>query len=77
MERRPLRRRRARRGINGQLSPKVWKLTKRTLQPGQVLPIAKTVSFQPVPTRTLYAGEHAIQPKMNGKLFERVGFVLR
>lgn len=62
---------------NGNLSPKVWKLTTRTIQPREVLPIAKTVSFRPVTTRTLYAGEHAIQPKINGQAFERVAFVLR
>jgi 3-methyladenine DNA glycosylase AlkC len=62
---------------NGNLSPKVWKLTRRTIQPGEVLPIAKTVSFRPVTTRKLYPGEHAIQAKINGQLFERVAFVLR
>ncbi|MFQ5855310.1 MAG: hypothetical protein ACE5LU_06680, partial [Anaerolineae bacterium] len=60
---------------SGQLSPKVWKLTRRTLQPGEVLPITKTVSFRPVTTRKYYAGEHAIAPKINGKLFERAGLV--
>lgn len=62
---------------NGSLSPKVWKLTTRTIQPGEVLAIAKTVSFRPVTTRTLYAGEHTIQPKINGQVFERVTFMLR
>ena len=62
---------------NRKLSPKVWKLTKRTIQPGEVLSISKKVSFRPVTTRKLYAGEHAIQPKINGQVLERVGFVLR
>jgi 3-methyladenine DNA glycosylase AlkC len=61
---------------NGKQTPKVFKLTKKTLQPGKVLPIAKKHSFAPVTTRKYYPGEHAIEPKINGKLFERVGFVL-
>lgn len=61
---------------NGELSPKVFKLTKKTLQPGQILHITKRHSFAPVTTRRYYPGQHAIEPKINGKLFERAGFVL-
>lgn len=61
---------------NGELSPKVWKLTKRTIQPGQVLPISGKHSFRPVTTRKQYAGDHAIQPKINGLEFECVRFIL-
>ena len=61
---------------NGTLSPKVFKLAKKTIQPGEVLHIEKRHSFAPVTTRKYYPGEHAIEPKINGKLFERVGFVL-
>jgi hypothetical protein len=61
---------------NGQLFPKVFKLTKKALEPGQVLRIAKVHSFRPVTTRRYYPGRHAIQPKINGKLFERVEFHL-
>ncbi len=61
---------------NGRLTPKVFKLTKKTIQPGEVLHITKRHSFAPVTTRRYYPGEHAIEPKINGKLFERVGFVL-
>lgn len=62
---------------NGTLTPKVWKLTKKTLQPGQVLQVTKAHSFAPVTTRRYYPGEHAIQPQINGRRFERVPFVLR
>jgi len=61
---------------NGQLAPKVFKLTKKTIQPGQMLHITKKHSFKPVTTRKYYPGEHAIEPKINGHLFERAGFVL-
>jgi 3-methyladenine DNA glycosylase AlkC len=61
---------------NGQLSPKVFKLTKRTIQPGEVLHIEKVHSFAPVTTRKYYPGEHAIEPKINGRLFGREGFVI-
>ncbi len=61
---------------SGRLTPKVWKLTKRTLQPGEVVRIAKIHSFAPVTTRTYYPGEHAIEPKINGVLFGRVSFML-
>jgi 3-methyladenine DNA glycosylase AlkC len=62
---------------NGKQTAKVFKLTKRTLQPGQVLQITRQHSFAPVTTRKYYPGEHAIEPKINGRLFERAEFVLR
>ncbi len=61
---------------NGTLSPKVFKLIKKTIQPGEVLHVIKKHSFAPVTTRRYYPGEHAIEPKINGKLFARVEFVL-
>jgi 3-methyladenine DNA glycosylase AlkC len=61
---------------SGRRSPKVWKLSKRTIQPGQVLRITRRHSFAPVTTRRYYPGEHAVEPKINGKLFGRVAFVL-
>jgi 3-methyladenine DNA glycosylase AlkC len=62
---------------NGALSPKVFKLSKRTIQPGEVLHIEKKHSFALVTTRKYYPGEHAIEPKINGRLCGRAGFVLR
>jgi 3-methyladenine DNA glycosylase AlkC len=62
---------------NGTLSPKVFKLTKKTVQPGEVLHIEKKHSFAPVTTRRYYPGEQAIEPKINGQLCGRVGFVLK
>jgi 3-methyladenine DNA glycosylase AlkC len=62
---------------NGTLSPKVFKLTKKTVQPGEVLHIKKKHSFAPVTTRRYYPGEQAIEPKINGRSFGRVRFVLK
>ena len=62
---------------NGRQTPKVFKLTKKTIQPGEILPISKDVSFRPVTTRRYYPGEHAIEPKINGQAFGRAEFMLR
>ena len=61
---------------NGKQTPKVFKLSKKTLQPAQVLHVSKKVSFAPVTTRKYYPGAHAVAPKINGKLFGRAEFVL-
>ncbi len=61
---------------NGSLTPKVFKLSKRTLRPGEVVRIEKRHSFAPVTTRRYYPGRHAIEPKINGRVFERVDFFL-
>lgn len=61
---------------NGSLSPKVFKLSKRVIQPGEVLHIEKKHSFAPVTTRKYYPGEQAIGPKINGQLFGRVKILL-
>jgi 3-methyladenine DNA glycosylase AlkC len=61
---------------NGKQTPKVFKLSKKTLPPGEVLHITKKHSFAPVTTRKYYPGAHAIEPKVNGQLFERIEFVL-
>jgi 3-methyladenine DNA glycosylase AlkC len=65
------------RRANGRLSPKVFKLAKRTIQPGEVLHIERKHSFAPVTTRRYYPGEQAIEPKINGRLFGRIVFNLK
>ena len=62
---------------NGRQTPKVFKLTKKALRPGETLHISKTFSFRPVTTRRYYAGVHAIEPQINGKTFGHVEFTLR
>jgi 3-methyladenine DNA glycosylase AlkC len=61
---------------NGKQSPKMFKLTKRTIQPGEVLLIEKKHSFALVTTRKYYPGQQAIEPKINGSLFGRITFHL-
>ena len=61
---------------NGKRTPKVFKLSTRTLQPGEKLHLERTQSFKPITTRKYYPGEHAVQPKINGKLYETAEFVL-
>jgi 3-methyladenine DNA glycosylase AlkC len=61
---------------NGKQTPKVFKLGAKTLRPGKVVQIQRKHSFAPVTTRKYYPGAHAIEPKINGKLFGRVEFTL-
>jgi 3-methyladenine DNA glycosylase AlkC len=61
----------------GQRTPKVFKLTKKTIQPDEVLRIKRNISFRPVTTRRYYPGEHAIEPKINGQVYGRVQFEIR
>jgi 3-methyladenine DNA glycosylase AlkC len=58
----------------GKRTPKVFKLTKRTLQPGELVHIEKAFSFQPVTTRKYYPGEHAIEPQINGVTYGSASF---
>lgn len=62
------------RKANGRLAPKVFKLSKVTLQPAQVLRLQRTVSFRPITTRVYYPGEHTIAPQINGVLYPEVRF---
>jgi 3-methyladenine DNA glycosylase AlkC len=61
---------------NGQLTPKVFKLTKALVAPGQVVRVARKHSFRPVTTRRYYPGEHAIALQVNGVVFKRETFTL-
>ncbi len=61
---------------SGQLTPKVFKLTRRTLAPGETVRITKKHSFRPVTTRKYYPGEHAIEVQVNGVSSGRKRFVV-
>lgn len=61
---------------NGTRAPKVFKLTKRQLQPGETVRIEKKHSFKEITTRKYYAGTHAIALKINGQEFEGLSFHL-
>ncbi len=61
---------------NGRQTPKVFKLSKRTLAPGQRIQLHKKHSFRPVTTRKYYPGVHALEIQINGQRFGRVVFEL-
>lgn len=51
---------------NGGRTPKVFKLTTRTLEPGAGVVIEKSHSFRPITTRRYYPGEHMLEIQVNG-----------
>ncbi|NWG18137.1 MAG: DNA alkylation repair protein [Chloroflexi bacterium] len=61
-------------GANGQPRRKVFKLSKKTLAPGETAAFSRRHSFAPVTTRRYYAGDHAVQIQVNGTLSEQVTF---
>ncbi len=61
---------------NGKLTPKVFKLVKKTLAPGETVTISKRHSFRAVTTRKYYPGAHAIEIQINGVLCERQDFTV-
>jgi len=61
---------------NGSLTPKVFKLSKKALGPGETITISKRHSFKPVTTRKYYPGPHAIEIQVNGVLCERRDFTV-
>ncbi|GAA3435308.1 DNA alkylation repair protein [Kutzneria kofuensis] len=65
------------RKANGTLSPKVFKLTTRTLAAGESVTIGRRHSFRPISTRVYHAGEHALELQVNGRTFGRTSFTLR
>ncbi|MFC4943711.1 DNA alkylation repair protein [Pseudonocardia sp. GCM10023141] len=61
---------------NATLTAKVFKLTTRTLAPGEVLALDRRHSFAPISTRRYHPGEHALELQVNGRRFGRQAFVL-
>ncbi|MBT2543805.1 DNA alkylation repair protein [Streptomyces sp. ISL-44] len=53
---------------NGSRTPKVFKLTTRTLAPGETLTGTKRHSFKPITTRRYHSGEHLVQLQINGRV---------
>jgi 3-methyladenine DNA glycosylase AlkC len=64
------------RRANGQWSPKVFKWRNIELQPGEILELTKSHSFQKVTTRTYYPGAHQVALQINGCLIARLDFDL-
>lgn len=61
---------------NGRQTAKVFKLSKRTLAPGETITITRQHRFAPVTTRRYYPGEHALAVQINGVQYERRTFVV-
>lgn len=61
---------------NGKQTPKVFKLNKVRIAPGETLTIKRKHSFKPVTTRRYYPGEHAIIIQINGKQFDPAVFTV-
>lgn len=64
------------RKANGSLSPKVFKLSKITLQPGETRTLQRRISFRPITTRVYYPGEHRLSLQINGQMFAGPAFML-
>ncbi|MEV7726936.1 DNA alkylation repair protein [Streptomyces sp. NPDC087917] len=61
---------------NGARTPKVFKLTTRTLAPGQTLTGTRRHSFKPITTRRYHSGEHLVQIQINGRVRGEAPFSL-
>jgi len=63
---------------NGELKPKVFKLSSKSIQPNAILELRKKHPLKLATTRTYYSGEQAIQLQINGKLVgEKQTFTLK
>jgi 3-methyladenine DNA glycosylase AlkC len=62
---------------NGTQAPKVFKLSQKTLGPGESLRIQRKHTIKPITTRKYYAGIQTFQPQINGKLFGKIDLTLK
>ncbi len=61
---------------SGKLSPKVFKLSEKTLKASESITLSKKHAFKIATTRKLYPGSHAIEIIINGKAVGKVAFDL-
>ncbi|MEV0241709.1 DNA alkylation repair protein [Streptomyces sp. NPDC050674] len=64
------------RKANGGQTGKTFKLTTRTLAPGEQTQVTREHSFRPITTRRYYPGRHAISLQINGVETARADFEL-
>ncbi len=62
---------------NGSTTAKVFKLTTRTLAPGEVMTIERSHSFKAITTRRYYPGTHSVALQVNGVPTTATEFELR
>ncbi|MDF2381204.1 DNA alkylation repair protein [Nostoc ellipsosporum NOK] len=60
---------------NGQLSPKVFKISERSYAAGEVVKLTREHSFKPITTRVYYKGPHKVSLIINGREKEVADFV--
>jgi 3-methyladenine DNA glycosylase AlkC len=61
---------------NGKQAPKVFKMAKKRLKPGETLSLAKKHPFKPISTRVYYPGEHRLGIQINGQVLAEAEFRL-
>ena len=61
---------------NGSRKPKVFKLSEKSLAPGERITLGKSHPIRPITTRKYYAGTHAIELLVNGKPVGSIEFEL-
>ena len=61
---------------NGSQTAKTFKLTARTLDPGEQVELSREHSFRPITTRRYYPGPHAVTLQINGVATDPVAFEL-
>ncbi len=61
---------------NGQLTPKVFKLSKKEIGAGETVHVRKKHGFQEVTTRRYYPGKHKLEIQINGCIFSSIEFEL-
>ncbi|MFI5609113.1 DNA alkylation repair protein [Amycolatopsis sp. NPDC051903] len=64
------------RKANGTTTPKVFKLTTKTLAPGAALPLERTHSFRLITTRVYHPGQHSLELQVNGTSLGKADFEL-
>jgi len=62
---------------NGQLRPKVFKLAKKMISPGELLVIEKSHPMRPITSRKYYSGRHEVELQINGKIVANDSFHLQ
>ncbi|GHH40181.1 DNA alkylation repair protein [Lentzea cavernae] len=64
------------RKANGTLTGKTFKLTTRTVEPGETYELSRDHSFRVITTRRYHPGQHAVELQVNGVRSGRAEFVL-
>ena len=61
---------------NGKPSPKVFKLSTRTMKAGEKVEIERRHAFKPITTRKYYSGRHRLEIQVNGVVLDGADFEL-